>query len=375
MGIYLRKSTRDYSYWLLFLFTLICLSSRGSFAQENKEIKIIPLPSLVDPTSIQVDSGKILITEEDSVSVFSLDDFKLLKRIGRRGEGPGEFNAPPYVILQPDAFLILNFNKISLFSPEGELIEEKKIPSNYNYGFFPLLPVGDNYVGFPVEIKKEGGFGHVGRLYDSTFFPIKMIYEDVPNLIPPPPPPPRPGQTSGSLPKQDFEAIRDCIDVTVEKDRLYVADTRKGFFFSVFDSGGNLLYEIDTEHKRIKVPKQYTAAYMKHLQEQSNWERLNNRYNFVFKDFFPAFFSFKINDEKIYAVTYSQKDGVYEIVQTDLKGKTLSRSFSFPLKPYGRLNETFFQFSNDFDIYSDTIYHLEYNFDKEWLELHITPIK
>ena len=114
---------------------------------------------------------------------------------------------------------------------------------------------------------------------------------------------------------------------------------------------------------------------MNELREHPNWESLNSRYNYVFKDNFPAFFSFKVADQKIFFITYDKKDNRNEIVVLDLEGKLIGRFFSFPLEPYQRLNETFLLFSNEFDIHSDTIYHLEYNFDRESIELHITAIK
>ena len=360
------------------LFFVFVFSSTGPgpiFALEKKEVKIIPLPTLVNPTCIKVDSGKIFIMEEESICVFSLDDFSLLFKFGRRGEGPGEFKSPPYVIPRPTHLFVLDTNKALLVSLAGELIEELKIPFYYNYGFFPLLSVGENYVGFPLERIEGQGFGHIGRLYDKAFQSIKDIYGYVPSMVPPPPPPPRPGETSRTFPKQDYEAIPDYVDLAEHKDNFFIADTRKGFFITVFNSQGNVLYEIDREYNKIKVPKIYRDTYMKELHEQSNWERLNNRYNFVFKDFFPAFFAFKIDNQKIYALTYAQKDSLYEVIQMDLKGNFLNKSFIFPFKPFGRLNETFFLISNDFDIHADQIFHLEYNYDTEVIELNITPIK
>jgi hypothetical protein len=54
--------------------------------------------------------------------------------------------------------------------------------------------------------------------------------------------------------------------------------------------------------------------------------------------------------------------------------KLEGRFFSFPLAPFQRSNETFLQYSNEFAIFSDTIYHLEYNDKLESIELHITAI-
>ena len=343
--------------------------------KEEQASKTVLLPDLVNPTGIHVDGGRIFITEESSVAIYSADDLRLLKKFGRRGEGPGEFKYPPYLIPQAGHLLILNFDRIFNYSLEGELLEERKIPLNYNYWIFPLLPVGEKYIGFPMEPIEGVGFGHIGRLYNQEFQPIKKVYDTVPSLVPPPPPPPRPGETSRSFSKQDLEAIPDCIDLAVAENIFFVADTRKGFFISVFDSQGNMLYEINRDFKKIRVSKKFRDAHMNELREHPNWESLNSRYNYVFKDNFPAFFSFKVADQKIFFITYDKKDNRNEIVVLDLEGKLIGRIFSFPLEPYQRLNETFLLFSNEFDIHSNKIYHLEYNYDLESIELHITAIK
>jgi len=114
---------------------------------------------------------------------------------------------------------------------------------------------------------------------------------------------------------------------------------------------------------------------MNELREQPNWKNLSNRYNYVFKDIFPAFFSFKISGQNIYCLTHAKKNNCYEIVVLDFEGKLKRQSYSFPLEPFQRLNETFVLYSSEFDIYSDKIFHLEYNYDLESIELHITDIK
>ena len=365
------------SVFLVFLSVLPAGAAIGpsSVMEEDQTFKAVPLPDLVNPTGIHIAGGRIFITEESSIAVYSAENFKLLKKFGRQGEGPGEFKHPPFVIPQSDCLLILNLDRVFLYSWEGELLEERKIPLNYNYWAFPLLPVGNNWIGFPMEPIEGGGFGHIGRLYNDNFQSITKVYDAVPSLFPPPPPPRRPGETSRSFPKQDLEAIPDCIDVFVAEDKFLVTDTRKGFFISAFDAQGNKLYEINRDFKKTRVSKDYRDAYMEELHEHPNWEGLNNRYNHVFKDHFPAFFSVKVAGKKIYCLTYEKKNDRYEMVVLDLEGKLLGRFFSFPLEPFQRLNDTFIQFSNEFDIHSDTIYHLEYNFDLESVELHVTAIK
>ena len=111
--------------------------------REAQASRIVQLPDLENPTGIRVADGRVFIIEENSISIYSEENFRLIKKFGRRGEGPGEFKYPPFLIPQAGRLLILNFDRYFLYSLEGELLEENKMPLNYNYWFFPLLPVGE----------------------------------------------------------------------------------------------------------------------------------------------------------------------------------------------------------------------------------------
>ena len=47
--------------------------------------------------------------------------------------------------------------------------------------------------------------------------------------------------------------VREYVDCVVHNGKIFVADSRKGLSISVFDEGGNLLYEIGHKVDRIKV--------------------------------------------------------------------------------------------------------------------------
>ena len=52
---------------------------------------VIELPEIINPASITVDNNHIYITDFPSVYIYSLKDCHLIKKFGRRGEGPGEW--------------------------------------------------------------------------------------------------------------------------------------------------------------------------------------------------------------------------------------------------------------------------------------------
>jgi hypothetical protein len=363
--------------WMI-LFLLIAGYSWPSSSQELPS-KIIPMPDVIQPGAIVVSKGKIIIPERTHIALFSIQDFHLEKKFGRRGEGPGEFSTPPKITVFPDHLLANTMGKLIFFSYDGDLIKEIKITIPYNYGTWPMLPVGQNYVGFPIEVKKtkQGTiqFNHVGRLYDQKFKPIKQICEAILPLAPPPPPPPKAGTKPRRIPKQDFNVIPEYVDYVIVNDKIFLADNRKGFHISVLDKQGDLLYKIEKDYKPLRVPREYKDANMKRLRELPDWESLQNQFNYKFKEYFPAFSSFKVADNKIYVTTYQKKNEKFEIVVMDFDGNILKNSFSFPLPPYQDPSYNISLFSNEYEIYQDTIYHLAYNYETDIYELNITPIK
>jgi beta-lactamase regulating signal transducer with metallopeptidase domain len=380
--IMLTKLKRSLVYSIVLLSLLFALSVAKyswTFVTQEWESRIIPMPDVIEPFTLVVYNDKIIIPEGTHISIFSQGNFHLEKKFGRRGEGPGEFSYPPHITAFPDRLLANTMGKLIHYSYDGDFVKETKIIIPYNYGTWPLLPVGKNYVGFPMEIEKTNQgtiqLRHNGRLYDHEFNPVKQLCEGIPPLVPPPPPPPRAGTQPRPIPKQDFNVIPEYVDYAIFDEKIFLADNRKGLYIAVFDQQGNLLYEINREYKTLKVPQEYKEAYMERQQALPNWESLDRQFNFKFKEKFPAFFSFKVVDNKIYVTTYAKKDDKYEVVVMDLEGKILKRSFSFPLPPYQDASYRFTLFSNEYDIYQDKIYYLAYNYDTDIYELHITPIK
>jgi len=374
------KRSLVYSLILLSLFFALFIARYGwTFVAQELESKIFPLPDVLEPVSLVVANGKIIIPEETHIAIYSLDDFHLEKKFGRRGEGPGEFSYPPKITAFPDHLVANTMGKLIHYSYDGDFIKETKIIIPYNYGTWPLLPIGEYYVAFPMEVEKinPGAMRllHIGRLYDQGFKPVKQLCEAIHPMVPPPPPPPQAGTKPKPTPKQDFNAIPEYVDYAIVDDKIFLADNRKGFHISVFDKKGDLLYEIDKEYKSLKVPEEYKEAYMKRQQEHPDWESLQKQFNFKFKENFPAFSSFKIADNKIYMTTYEKMENKYEVVVMDLEGNTLKRSYSFPFPPFQNASYSFTLFSNAYEIGQDKIFHLAYNYETDVYELHITPIK
>lgn len=348
-----------------FLIVLIMLQYPWVLAAGPKDQVAALLTGIKEPTSITVDGTEIFITEEESISIYSLRDYSLVRHFGKRGDNPGELRFRPHLTAYPDHLLVGNMGKLSLFTREGDFIEERTIPFTYFYMYYPMLPVGGNQVGFNLKKNSRGEFVFTGTLYDDDFNPIRDFYKGgTPQLLPPP----KPGT---QLPvKVDYEPIFDCLDVAVHEDRIYVADTRKGFHIEVYDKDAKHISTIHKDYEKIEVPQTLKDQYMDNVRRSPEAEALLGRFNYIFRTHFPAFFSFKIRNAKMYFTTFAQKDGRYELLETDLEGKVLGRSFSFPLHPLRRLSSSLNSYTTEYDIRDGRLYYLERGTDGQFFLLH-----
>ncbi|MGD8536116.1 MAG: hypothetical protein PVF66_09745, partial [Candidatus Aminicenantes bacterium] len=239
----------------------------------------------------------------------------------------------------------------------------------YFYVYYPLMQTDSNYVGLPLK-RVEGTvpFIHAVNIYDSELKPIKEIYQgNPPQLLPPP----RPGT---KIVKVDYEVIPDCLEVAVQDNKIYVGDTRRGFFITVFSNTGEHLFDIEKKYRKVKVPDKYKKEFWQELRASERWEELKQRFNYLIKDYYPAFTSMKIQQKKIYVTTYDQKDSLYELVVLDLQGNTVKRDFAFPLDPEFRVLTGTASFSSQYTVYDDIIYYVVLNERTMHYELHASSI-
>lgn len=375
------------------LLTALVVRYSWTLTAAGADVKTFALPPGIEPQVLAVDKDRIYLCEyenftqkpESHIAVYSRSDFSLLAKIGQVGKGPGEFLFGPsgfYVV--NDQIWALDIRKTIVFSKDGTFQKEIPIPRDIFASLYPLVPVGDRFASLAGDWSdvSKGNTRVFGRLYGSDFRMIKEFYGQIPLQVPPPPPPPPapPGQRTeakgdnAAVVKEEYQAIPECIDFAVAENKIFVADTRRGFHIAVFDSLGVPLYEINQDYVALPVPPEYDLALKKKLNETQGW--LNQVAEIKFRDSFPAFYSFKIADGKIYISTYAEKDGLYELVVMNLKGDVLKRSFSFPLGPsYDSMYDNFNVAKNRYAISGGKIYYLAKSSNNGSYEVRIEELK
>ncbi|MCP4220835.1 MAG: hypothetical protein GY765_39775, partial [bacterium] len=126
--------------------------------------KIVPMPDLLNPNSIQVQGDHLVVSQFAPITIYSLKDFKAVKTFGKEGEGPGEFKLimgrlGMFIDLYPDNILVYSMGKVSLFTWKGELIKEKKVTAAR------MSALGDKYVGMAMQLSDDPGYAF--NLYNT----------------------------------------------------------------------------------------------------------------------------------------------------------------------------------------------------------------
>jgi hypothetical protein len=149
----------------------------------------------------------------------------------------------------------------------------------------------------------------------------------------------------------------------------------KGFHIAVFDQRGEPLYTIDKPHKNLKVSSNYKKDFEDKLESLPQWDRMKDIFRVRYREVFPAFFSVKMDRDRIHVVTYAEKNDRHEILTMDLEGKEIAKAYCFPIKPFARIFSDFPAVGNAYDIYAGTLYFLSYDDTTDVYNLNILGLE
>ncbi len=120
--------------FILLFFLAISLSFSGKDSIELSEI--------TSPDGLFINNKYVYISQGTDIFQYSKNDFKLKKKFGRKGEGPGEFKGRvDYINILPENLLISSRDKISYFTKNGGFIKEIKSKSPRASGFISIKKI------------------------------------------------------------------------------------------------------------------------------------------------------------------------------------------------------------------------------------------
>jgi hypothetical protein len=348
-------------------FVLMMLMVSMTFAA-----RLGTLEGVFKPQLIKVFEDDVFVVEGHKLFVYSLKDLRLKRKIGKEGEGPGEFNLDPNrtaaVSVFPESLIIESRFKVVYFSRDGKFIKEiRKHP-----GTVQTVPIGKNFVVHKILYGPGGKSYFTLNLYDSEMKEIKELYR---------------------VKFFNFEGklhlMADSINFCICDNKLFIEESTDGFVIEVFDSEGNKLNRIEKPYKKIKVTENLREEALDHflsipalrqaVKEKGKIEVVNDlerRGGLIYTDYLPAIQDIKTDGKSIFLKTCHKKGDKEKYFLMDVKGKTLKEIYL----PMTRKESFFNQLQGDkkyYSFYNHKFYYLknvETEDDENW-EVHVEDIK
>lgn len=330
------------------LFFLLCIIG----VNQGFSKKLASFKELTKVEMLRVNYDRFFVVEDANIYIYSLKDFKLIKKFGKKGEGPQEFKinsamAEPLTIeIQPGYISVNSVGKVSLFTLDGEFIKEEKA-NNARW----FLPLGKNFVGNSFAMVNNTLFRTI-NIYDAGLKKIKEIYRE---------------EFYMQLHKGQKVLMSQSDDkVKVLNDRIFVSG-KEGFVFNIYDNTGKLLHTIKREHEKRKfkdIHKKLIKDYFR-LEHNKLYTLIKDKIEFP--EHFPAFHNFYPGSRYLYIESHIEKDEKVKFLIYDPKGELIKQVF-LPLFRKSLVDDF------PLDFYEGKLYQMVENEKTQDWELHVIDI-
>lgn len=350
-----KKQTRI----LMVLIVLTVLMVSPVFA-----VKLLVLPELNRPSYVDIRENEVYVLDETIVKVYALEDCRLLRQFGKRGNGPGELMPNDEIPLQMQLVngqVFLNSQtKFIHYSYSGEILKEKAT----HFMCMQIIPLGKNYCISRVSFTGNKEIFFKIMLYDDDLNLIKTIYTS------------KPTATIRSRGKLIIPSNFTYVKIAPSGKRLYVFSGRQEEFrVLVFDLEGKSLQPIKMDYQRPK----WTDSFK---QEVIDWFKILPRFraNGVSEDLIKQYLEFPVylpairnilaGENRLYVQTYKKKANDSEFFVFDENARLVKQVFLPDEEHYKvKMNPDV-----TFTIKKDKYYYLVENQDTGEWELHMAPI-
>ena len=318
--------------------------------------KLATLGELAKPTFMAIDNEQCYIVERANIFIYSLKDFRLIKKFGKSGEGPREFRisrgGESVQLFVHGALLWINSKgKLSTFDKKGNFIKEVKTPAPQQSGMFQ--PIGDRIAGFESAVDaKDSSMYFAINLYDSQFNVVKEL-------------------------KRIKFFQKGGMTLPMIHPACYVAGNNvvfpgelKKFQVNIFDLKKDKITSIYRDYKPLKMTEKYKKDVFTMFKAMPDTKQIFEWLKKVvkFRDEFPPIQGLMTANDRVYILTYLEKDGKSEFFIYDMNGKFVKRIF-LPLYYLYGARPAPLTFNNG------KFYQLVENQDNEEWELHSIDVK
>jgi len=288
------------------------LEFKPELVAEFEEVYKRPLLQYIDDKNIYINGSN-----EQTINIYTRKECRLKIKFGGKGEGPGEFRIIQGFKVYEDFIFINSPGKNSYFSKKGELLKEVRCPP----ALVPCLPVGDNFItreySLPTVKDINNSFMEIKTvLVGSDFKEKKILFSKSLNTK---------YTYNAKTGKKEARLFPESCTFKIYKNNIYIGySSMDGFFFTVFDSSGNKLYEINRPYIKRKIPDALKDV-IRNRKEKYRQRGSNLEVEILFFEYFPSFCTFSVANDKIYVFLYPEIDK-QRILILDLKGKLIDVS-------------------------------------------------
>ena len=310
------------------------------------------LTEVMKPATISVDDHQLYVTEDATIFIYSLNDFSMLKKFGKQGQGPQEFALHPRVPVTLDVttkeIVINSLGKVSYFTKKGEFLREIKPMPNF-YGF---QPIGKEFLGLGQAFEEKALYNTV-NLFDANLNKIKELYRADSGL---------------KGPGKGIQVLQRPFIYQAYKNRILLPGSEENFI-EAYNTEMKKLFTIKVKQEKLPVTQEFKDKVIHYLKTSA---RTKDIYEFLLKpvtfpNHYPSIQAFFVVDDRIYVMTWKKEQLKNQFYIYDMKG-TFIREHWIPLA-----------YQNELELYPITLkngklYQLIEDPDSEEWILHISQI-
>ena len=279
--------------------------------------KVAVLPEITHPYGFRVDGDRFFVTQEVTIFIYSTKDYKLIKKFGTEGEGPGEIlldrragNDEIGISIRPDYLIVNSIFKVLYFTKDGEYVREYKIAGT---GGRMVEPLGNQFVGKTFH-NKEGVIYHGVAIYDANLDKVKEIYHHKHGWQ---------GSEAEFNPLTMEQAAFEICD-----DKIFVLDGDRTKIIG-YNSKGEKLFTITHNDDLVKFTDKHKEEMVQNYKLNPSWKvyyEMKKRF-FKFPEYFPPIHWYYIDplEKKIYLETEKVENQKRKYIVYDFKGKLIKK--------------------------------------------------
>lgn len=349
------------------LFGLLLLLLSGAMTPSWAK-KMAVLPGLMNPTEIIVNQDKLYIIEGIHIFVYSSQDYSLIKKVGKEGEGPQEFRKYPFpgfsslvIYVRPDYIFVGSPGKILFFDHNWNFIREQKTQHPFNR----IIPLGNQFAGLAFAADNSIRY-LTTNLYNANLekvkeiFPMKFYNEIF-----------RPVGSANSGRKNNpikISLLDKLIRYYSANDTLLIP-TPDGLVHA-FNAKGEKLYTITHDYPQVPITSdlenQFDELYSNDIRYKTMYNLDKKANNLAYPSHMPFIQELCTDNGYIYIVSYVKKNDSHQAFIFDAKTGKFVKELFLPVRAQSILE------LYPFTIHKNNVYQLiENEADEEW-ELHIT---